>query len=97
MERYIRNLRTTLAEIISNRDKKKTTLEQYWIVDTETRNALAFIMPEGNGVKTLWLKRKLEKKGWAVLDSAIIKSAGRDKSVSFVNMVVRCKNETGKC
>ena len=97
MERYIRNLRTTLAEIISKKENKKTTLEQYWIIDTETKNALAFIMPVGNNIKTLWLKRKLEQKGWDVLMSYVIKSSGRDKSVEFVNMVVRCKNETSKC
>lgn len=90
MTRYMRELRSEIASIISKREGKLTTLDQYWIIDTEMENAIAFIWPSESKYNPRWLSRKLDQRKWIeVKKHSIIPSAGKDKKIKFYQLVVR--------
>lgn len=86
----MRDLRRAIAEIISKKEGKTTTIPQYWIVDTEEHNALAFIYPSKSKYFARWLSRKLQQKGYAIVKpTIIIHSSGLDDSLQFIQITVR--------
>ncbi len=85
----MRDLRRTIADIVSRKENKRSTLQQYWIVDTQVENALGIMIPAKAPVKINWLIRKLEQRGWYTVSQHIVKSSGRDRSISFTNLVLR--------
>lgn len=96
MTRYIRELKRVIAEIISKKEGKLTTMPMYWIIDTPTENALTFIYPSKSKYRPIWLLRKLAQRGWEQAAPTInINSAGRDKSVSFIQVTVRKLEASG--
>lgn len=85
---YIKKLRKVIAEIVSRKEGRRSTLKHYWIVDTQVDKALAFIYPVDMKVNPRWLERKLEANGWQVISVTKLKNSGRGKDFVFYNFVV---------
>ena len=86
---YTKDLRSSIAKVMSKSENKRTTLWQYWIVDTGINNTLGVMLSYKNNVKLNWFCRKMEKYGWYNIDRTVLKNAGRGPDVRLNILVMR--------
>jgi len=89
MTRYIRKFRKNIGEIISIKMGKKTTLDQYWIIDTQHPKAIGVLFSPSFPYSLRWLERRLNKWNWKLVSTEKIPCAGKFKGLTFINIVVR--------
>lgn len=86
---YTKDLRYSIAEVMTRSEGKLTTLQQYWIVDTGINNTLGVMLSYKYPLKLNWFCRKMEKYGWYNIDRTVLKNAGRGPDVRLNILVMR--------